>query len=171
MRSRSCARLFLSAVLLAAGSGLTLSAQTPASQETTPLIGTWILNLAKSTYEGMPAPKSETRTFDLHGDGMILCTYSTENARGTRTFGHWLTDLNGKEAPEYVRSSGGKPVAFVAHTMPDPYTMDTGVSRDGKVDQSGRWIVSKDGKTLTQTISGTNAQGQPTRRVRVYDKQ
>src|SRR5438445_13729438 len=52
------------------------------------LIGTWSLNVAKSRYAGTP-PLSGGRSFDYTRDGLILCIYHTENADGTRGFGHW----------------------------------------------------------------------------------
>jgi hypothetical protein len=35
-----------------------------------PLIGTWKLNLAKSTYSPGPPPKSQTATFQAEGQGL-----------------------------------------------------------------------------------------------------
>jgi hypothetical protein len=40
-----------------------------------PLIGTWVLNVAKSTYSPGPAPKSETRTYTATARGF---TYSSK---------------------------------------------------------------------------------------------
>src|SRR5215469_16120253 len=83
-----------------------------------PLIGTWILNVAKSTYEGVAAPKSEMRTFDYHGEGTILYTRHTVSQRGTRSFGHFIVTLDGKEHPEYARGAT-QPGALVAFTRVD----------------------------------------------------
>ena len=41
----------------------------------------------------------------------------------------------------------------------------------GKVVRTGKAVVSKDGKVMTFTTKGTNAQGQPTNNVTVYEKQ
>jgi hypothetical protein len=41
----------------------------------------------------------------------------------------------------------------------------------GKRTTTNRIVVSADGKTLTQTTTGTNAQGQAVSNVTVYDKQ
>jgi hypothetical protein len=36
---------------------------------------------------------------------------------------------------------------------------------------TGGWSLSKDGKTLTQTVTTTNAQGQKSTNIVVYDRQ
>ena len=42
---------------------------------------------------------------------------------------------------------------------------------DGKVRASRTGVISKDGKILTVTAKGMNAQGQPTNNIAVYEKQ
>jgi hypothetical protein len=41
----------------------------------------------------------------------------------------------------------------------------------GKYHQTGKNVISKDGKTLTQTFKGTDADGKPVHGTNVYDKQ
>ena len=41
--------------------------------------------------------------------------------------------------------------------------------KNGKVNSTPRWVVSKDGRTLTIQWQGTNAQGQGTNIVEAYD--
>jgi hypothetical protein len=67
-----------------------LSAAVSAHQEgTDPIIGTWVLNVAKSKYvTGQPA-KSIVRTFDYTRDGMILVTLDSVNAQGVASSNHW----------------------------------------------------------------------------------
>ena len=70
------------------------------------LIGTWSLNVAKSLYAGTP-PLSGGRSFDYTRDGLILCIYHTENADGTRSFGHWYSTLDGEDYnTDFLRRSG-----------------------------------------------------------------
>lgn len=45
------------------------------------------------------------------------------------------------------------------------------IKKAGKVTSTGTNVVSKDGKTFTQTLKGTNASGQPTSSVAVFEKQ
>jgi hypothetical protein len=42
---------------------------------------------------------------------------------------------------------------------------------DGKYHQTGKNVVSKDGKTLTQTFKGTDLEGKPVHGTNVYDRQ
>jgi len=43
--------------------------------------------------------------------------------------------------------------------------------RDGKTMFTRRMVISPDGKTLTITVTGTNAQGQKVSNVEVFEKQ
>jgi hypothetical protein len=43
--------------------------------------------------------------------------------------------------------------------------------KDGKVVQTGTWIISPEGKTLTASYIGTDANGRPINNIAVYDKQ
>lgn len=79
-------KLFVQMVLVLAVSVVIASAQaprTPPHQSADAFVGTWILNLAKSTFEGLSAPKSGMRTFDYERDGMILTTVHSEDAKGS----------------------------------------------------------------------------------------
>ena len=62
------------------------------ARETAPeaLIGTWELNVARSTYTGgARPPQSQVRNFDYTYDAMILCHGVTVNANGNRSEFHW----------------------------------------------------------------------------------
>ena len=49
--------------------------------------------------------------------------------------------------------------------------MFTQKKKDGKYSVTGRSVVSKDGKTMTSTIKGTNADGKAYSATMVWDKQ
>jgi hypothetical protein len=53
----------------------------------------------------------------------------------------------------------------------DASTFTSELKKGGKVVATVRNVVSADGKTMTTTNTGTNAQGKPTKSVVVYDKQ
>jgi hypothetical protein len=42
--------------------------------------------------------------------------------------------------------------------------------RDGRVISTSHPVVSDDGKTITSTVKGTNAQGKPFETVQVFDR-
>ena len=49
--------------------------------------------------------------------------------------------------------------------------MELTTKKDGKVVSKGKRVVSNDGKVMTITSKGTNAKGEATNNVAVYDKQ
>lgn len=135
------------------------------------LIGSWVLNVGKSAYAG-PPPMSGGRSFDYTRDGLVLCVYETVNASGARSLGHWYATLDGKEYnPDFLRRSGATPNMMIALKKTDDYTIDISLKQNGRVVQTGAFKLSSDGKTLTQTLTGTNPQGQRTTNIAVFDKQ
>jgi hypothetical protein len=53
----------------------------------------------------------------------------------------------------------------------DARTVERTNKKDGKVNVTITYVVSQDGKTMTATVKGTNAQGQPVNNVAVWEKQ
>ena len=132
-----------------------------------PFVGTFKLNLAKSKWPSSP-PKEFTAVLAYQGDDYLVT--------GTGT------DAAGKPiAVKYTFPKKGGPVAYTEGGPPsgtsatvkktDDYTLDSTTTRDGKVIQTAHTVVSKDGKTLTHTVKGTDAQGNPFEHVEVYDRQ
>jgi hypothetical protein len=156
----------------------TASAQTPtrpASETADPFVGTWALNLAKSTYENQPTPKSGMRTYDYERDGLTLVTAHTVTATGQTTFVHYLFTLDGKEYQEMSRGAGGRggsaPPTYVSAKKISDRAINVEFKSGGKVTISHEWTVSEDGKTFTAKRTASNAQGQRVYSVQVYDKQ
>jgi hypothetical protein len=166
--------------LVLAGLGAGLLAQgadrrSPA-QKADPFVGTWILNLSKSTFQNMLAPKSQTRTFDYERDGLILNTTHTVNPDGTTAFAYYMFSLDGKEGHEELSRRSMSPSAdhvqtFLSGKKVNDRAIEVTFTRNGKWFVSHSWSVSEDGKTLTAKRKSTNAQGQPTYSEYVYDKQ
>ena len=117
------------------------------AQGPNPLIGTWKVNLAKSTYSPGPPPKSPaTRTYTQNGDGLKLVSSGGVNADGSaQTTLSWAAHFDGKDYP-IVGAAG---VDMITITMVDASTMDFTTKRGGKVGNTIRFTVSKDGKTMT----------------------
>ena len=67
-------KTLLIGAILSLGTGTALAAD--------PVIATWKLNAAKSTFSPGPAPKSQTRTYADAGQGMIQLTIKTTTADG-----------------------------------------------------------------------------------------
>lgn len=169
----------LAVALLLAGGVTAAHAQEGASRPAPaapvdPLIGTWSLNLEKSKFPGT-APKAIYRQFDYTLDGLILATYETTNAQGNKSFTHWFLGLDGKEHPEFGRATGATPIWFLSAKIVDTHTKeitDRRVTAPGQRPQviNYTFVVSPDGKTFTSTARSTNAQGEPTTTVQVYDR-
>ena len=65
---------------------------------------------------------------------------------------------------------GGEGIAFI-HTVINENDRIGTILQNGKQIQVIRWVVSKDGKTLTSTRRSLDAQGKPAEHLAVYDKQ
>jgi alpha-glucosidase (family GH31 glycosyl hydrolase) len=159
--------LFLTAFIVSA----TAQRRSPAHSADA-FVGTWILNLEKSTYENQPKPKSVLRTFDYERDGMILVTAHTLSATGTNSFTHYLFTLDGKEYEEMSRNeSADRTPTFVSVTKGGDRMIKLVFKSGGRVTIQHEWTVSDDGKTLTMKRTATPAQGPRAYSVQVYDKQ
>jgi hypothetical protein len=137
------------------------------AQSPDPFVGTWKLNVAKSTYSPGPAPKSATSIYAVAGKGYKV-TVRSEPASGPVQEWTYTSDLDGKDAP----ISGNNPNAdTVAPKRIDANTLESVSKKGGKVLTTQRNVVAPDGKTRTVTTTGTNAQGQKVNNVALYEKQ
>ena len=137
----------------------------PRAQNNDPVVGTWVLNVAKSKFSPGPAPKSESRTYAMAGNE-IKATSTGVDADGKSTSAAWTVVYDGKERPV----TGDPDADTLSLKRVDPNTIEFTEMKAGKVVLSGTRTVSKDGKTLTITTKGTNAKGQKVDNVVVYDK-
>ena len=135
-------------------------------------VGTWILNVEKSTFEGAAAPKSSIRTFDYERENTILCTAHTVSASGEPSFVHYLITLDGREYEELSRSwSPDRSPTFVSARKVSEDRIDLTFKRAGRIFIWHWWTVSDQGGTLTIRRKSSTAQGKPTSYVMVYEKQ
>ena len=114
-----------------------------------------------------PALKSETRTYTQNGDGLKFVSAGV-NADGSASVPiSWAAHFDGKDYPNV----GNPGVDMVTITMVGASTMDSTVKKGGKVQNTVRLTVSKDGKTMTVWQGGTNNAGLPVSNFLVFDKQ
>jgi len=130
------------------------------------LAGTWKLNVAKSKYIGMPAPKEQTVTYTTEGSG-------------------WKYDAKGISADgqpvnaSFVYVKDGVDAAMTGFPYGDAIVLQGGntntstatFKRQGKVAGNAKRVISADGKTMTITGAVTNADGKKGTYTAVYDKQ
>ena len=130
-----------------------------------PLAGTWELNLAKSKFSPGPAPKSQTRTYEVTGQQEKMSAKGID-AEGKPTLRQFTANPDGKDYP-YIGSPSHDTIAL----MPvDTFTTTFTEKRAGKVVGTGTRVLSKDGKMLTISVKGTNPKGQPVENILVFDK-
>ena len=153
------ARMALTAVAVAV-LGLATAAQAP-----DPLVGTWKLDLAKSTYKSGPTPKSATVVIEAAGKG-IKVAVDAVTADGPMKWGY-TSARDGKDSP--VTGHPYYEAAAVTQTSPNEGTIV--YKKGGKSVVTVKTSVSKDGKTLTATTTGTDAKGQALNSEAVYTKQ
>lgn len=137
-----------------------------AADATDPAVGTWKLDVAKSTYHGVAAPKSETRIYEATADGMKLTTRS-ETASGEQAGTETTYKFDGKDYP----ISGSKLFDTVAVSRVDSHTSKSVLKKGGKVVGHFTRVVSHDGKTLTTTTKVTGPGGEGISERQVYTKE
>ena len=155
-------------VVLAVAVGVFALAGQVLGQGTDPLIGTWKLNVAKSTYSPGPVPKSSTLKYEAAGSGIKV---SVDGVAADGSTGKWgfTANYDGKDVP----ITGNNPYAADMATMKrvNPTTTETTYKKGGKVTTTNVRVISADGKTLTITTTGTDTQGRAVKNVAVYEKQ
>jgi len=174
-KTLKCAMFGLLLVVIAISVGC--GTQAPEAEETSqvpqaadPFIGTWQLNVEKSTFDPGPPPRSSTVIFEDRGDGMILRTAEGINAQGDRTFEQIAFKRDGKDYPVVIL--GAEAPQSLSVELVDAYTEEVVSKVDGKVNPiTISAAVSSDGKTLTEIVKRTDAQGQQTNVVAVFERQ
>lgn len=130
------------------------------------LVGTWRLNVAKSTYSPGPAPKSATTTIAAAGKGYRF-SVQQEQVSGPVQWS-FTTNLDGTDASV----TGNNPNAdTVAGKRVSPTSIELVNKKAGKVTVTQTSVVSADGKTRTVTSRGTDPTGRAVSNVAVYEKQ
>jgi hypothetical protein len=130
-----------------------------------PLIGTWKLNLTKSTYSSGPPPRSQTATFEAVGQALRV-TLKGINAQGNPTKRVDMLFDDGKSYPV----TGVPNYDAVSYKRGNDSTNEITATKAGKVVQTATNVMSADGKTLTMTVTGVNANGQQIKNVTIYNK-
>jgi hypothetical protein len=123
--------------------------------------GTWKLDVAKSEFNLSLAPKSATVV--IGDDGKIQ--YSEELADGKSRSWSVTPTSDGTPAP----ITGIENATLIEKRMDDRHVQH--IWRFGDVAQMGKSVISKDGTTMTYTLSGTNADGKQKQNIEIFEKQ
>ena len=134
-----------------------------------PLIGKWKINPAKTKYNKGTPPKNQVITYDMVGDAVRL-TAEVDNEQGRQT-NTYTAKYDGKDSPFNSTNKDNPAGQTVRLKRIDANTTQRTTWFKGKQIGTVTEVVSKDGKALTRTQKGVNAQGQPIDNVQVLDKQ
>ena len=157
---RACRSALTLGMIVAAGLSV-LSAQ-----GADPRVGSWHLNVAKSKYSpgpGAQEPDVEDRSGRQRGESDER---DRQRHRRQDNVTEYTADYDGKPHP----LKGSATADMVTLTRVDSHTTERVDTKGGKTTMTYHRVVSKDGKTMTVTTKGTNAQGQATSNVVVFEK-
>jgi hypothetical protein len=130
------------------------------------LMGTWKLNVEKSKFTS-PAPKSQTLTWKPSATGFDF-TANTVNAQGQANQG---STIRGTTDGKGYTVKGTTQTYTRTTKRIDPFTYEETEGEGGNIRLRRKAVVSNDGKTMTVTTEGINAQGVKVNNVAVYERQ
>jgi hypothetical protein len=128
-------------------------------------MGTWKLNEAKSKV-GAGSGKNSTVVYEASGDS-VKVTIDGTGADGSATHNEWTGKFDGEDYPV----TGNAAEDTRALKKVNDHMLTFTVKKNGKIIETGRIVVSANGKTRTVTTHGTDAKGMKTSGTAVYDKQ
>ena len=140
----------------------------PLIAQTDPFSGTWKLNAKKSKFVPGPPRKSETRIVVTGPNGMRISVDRVNGDGSTQEF-EYTTNLDGKSYP--ITGEGPYGADSIAANLTTPNTIQSTLSKSGKVVATAVSIVSNNGRILTITTKGTDTQGRQFANASVYNKQ
>jgi hypothetical protein len=153
---------FVAMAVLAVAVAATVRAQS------SPIVGTWKLNVTKSKYDPGPVPKSLTRTVVADGDGFKY-TFDGVSGDGKPIAYGFTVKFDGNDVPITGSIPSGADTISGKRINADHY--EATLKKGGKAIGSSKVSVSKDGKVTTVVSEGTTASGAKEHDVQVYDKQ
>jgi len=146
IRAASSNALLVTVALLGmAGIGSSADSQSP-------FVGTWVLNVAKSTFDPGPPVKSHVVTITEAPGGAFHETIDLVDSDGTRTHMEITTALDGK----WVPVTGTTYADSMSATKTSDRSFKYAFKKSGKRIESGTFTVSEDGKTLVGALSGND---------------
>jgi hypothetical protein len=142
---------------------LTLAALPVVAQAQASFAGTWELDRFKSVYEPVATqPQRRVVSLEVKGDDIVS---KAQTWRGDAVNEVVITaKLDGKEYPVPNQP------ATVTFKRSNPTTIVRTAHLSGKLTETQTWALSPDGKVLTITSEGTDAQGTPIKSKQHYDK-
>lgn len=141
-------------ILIASAAVTSASAQAP---ETSPLLGSWALDVERSEIPVAARPKGVTITYSDAGAGKWRSNVDIVGGDGRKISAAGTYPLDGTAAP----SQGYANVDTVAASVPTPSVMVMAFYKEGMPRNTRTYTVAADGKTMTETIVWLNLNGKP----------
>jgi hypothetical protein len=145
--------------------------------KTSPFVGTWVLNVSKSTYENIPPEQRRNpsiRTIDVQGGGRFQQSHRNKTGSGREGFYQWNGIPGGPdEIVEYGRDAGDRPGnKLTIKVVNERQWAVTFRNQKNQIVLSDTWTVSPDNKTLTIDRRGIGQDGKPMNHaVEVFDNE
>ena len=130
-------------------------------------VGTWKLNVAKSTFSPPPMPVRSLTTTRTAVDGGVKVVSTGEMVDGSPIESGYTAKYDG--TPSRMEGTIWDTIS-VKQMDADTFTNEF-KKTGGKYHTISQAKVSADGKTMTVTAKGTNAEGKPLNSTFVYEKQ
>jgi hypothetical protein len=131
-------------------------------------IGTWKRNVAKSKSTRPPTNPIKSLTLVYAAtDGGVKVTATGERQDGTLINSNSTAKYDGKEYPV---TGANWDTTSLKQIDANTFTFESKKTA-GKYHVTGRYVISKDGKTMTSTAKGINTEGQPISGTMIYEKQ
>jgi hypothetical protein len=132
-------------------------------------LGTWKYNSGKSSHAPGVSPITDlTVTREASGGGVMI-TAKGQRADGTKIDSMSNAKYDGK--PVTVTGTGTAWDSAALKRIDDNTITEERTKQGTKYHTIVRSVVSADGKTMTSTAKGTNADGKPVTTRTVFDKQ
>ncbi len=137
-----------------------------AAQVSAAWLGTWTLNVGKSTYDPGPPPyrRGSFVVERLNDDVRIVSRLV--RVRGGIVQTEWTGRFDGKDYPV----QGIDEVLSYAYVPIDDHTWELVIKADGRIVGTSRARISADGRTLTTVTSARGPRGNELRTTTVYEK-
>jgi hypothetical protein len=129
-------------------------------------IGTWELNVSKSSYSSGPAPVAETVTTSDIGDGKLNTIIDVKEQDGKATHFEITYANDGADYP----IGGSAPGKTASSRYVNAQTLESRLKIDGKAVTTTTEVMAADSMSFISTTIATTRNGTPIKNVQVYER-
>jgi hypothetical protein len=144
-------------VVLSAAAAAAAATPALAAPPVAPLLGSWALDLMRSEIPPEARPRSVTITYADVGAGKWNTTVNIVGSNGHKIDATATYMLDGTSAP----GTGYPNIDMVAVKVPSPNVMVAAFYKEGMPRSTRTYIVSADGRTMSENIVWLNLNGKP----------